>query len=257
VAEVGVSEEAIDLRHRLTLANSFRFPLQSAASRRDIVVGGLWLFVPVVGWLMNMGHRVRVVHRMHQGQMPWPAWEDPLDLSWHGAVTFAGMVYYGWPGVAVAGLGVYLEQPLLIALGVLLGSLAVVAIPGFMSHYCKRLDPREIFDPFRALRRVREGGLAYWKAWSIVLPAMLLSFLGLLAFGVGFAFTSVWFWQVAAFSFATVFTQRFDLDEGRARGATAPPRARSLRRWDPAGKTIAREDYRSAGPTSPGSRGDG
>ena len=41
---------------------------------------------------------------------------------------------------------------------------------------------------------------------------MLVSFVGLLGFGVGFAFTSVWFWQVAAFSFATVFTQRFDLD---------------------------------------------
>jgi hypothetical protein len=30
---------------------------------------------------------------------------------------------------------------------------------------------------------------------------------------VGFLFTSVWFWQVAAFCFATVFTQRFDLDD--------------------------------------------
>jgi hypothetical protein len=40
---------------------------------------------------------------------------------------------------------------------------------------------------------------------------MLLSFGGLLILGVGFVFTSVWFWQVAAFSFATVFTQRFEL----------------------------------------------
>lgn len=30
--------------------------------------------------------------------------------------------------------------------------------------------------------------------------------------GVGFVFTSVWFWQTAAFSFAPEFTQRFDLD---------------------------------------------
>jgi hypothetical protein len=214
-------DDAIDLRHALTLSHSFRFPLQSAASRRDIVIGGLWLFVPVIGWLLNMGHRIRVVHRMHQGQMPWPAWSDPLDLLKHGTLTFLGMVYYGAPGVSVALLGAYLEQPLVIAIGALLWLVAVIAIPGYMSHYCKRLDPREIFDPFRALRRVHEGGLAYWKAWSIVLPAMTLSFVGLLAFGVGFAFTSVWFWQVAAFSFATVFTQRFDLDEGRAAGVTA------------------------------------
>ncbi len=203
---------SIDLRHPLTLANSFRFPLQSRASRRDIVIGGLWLLVPVVGWLMNMGHRVRVVHRMHKGETPWPAWNDPLDLLRHGVMTFLGMVWYGWPGVGLCALGAWRGERWLMALGFALWLLAVVAIPGYMSHYCKEFDAREIFDPFRALGRVRQGGLAYWKAWSIVVPAMLASFLGLLAFGVGFVFTSVWFWQVAAFSFATVFTQRFGLD---------------------------------------------
>jgi len=210
----------IDLRHPLTLRNSLRFPLQSPAARRDVLIGGLWLLVPVLGWLLNMGHRVRVVHRMHAGQTPWPAWERPGELLKHGALTFLGMAWYGWPGVSLVALGAWLESGWLLALGGLLWLLAVIAIPGYMSHYCKRYDPREIFDPLRALRRVREGGLAYWKAWSIVVPVMLLSFLGLLGLGIGFVFTSVYFWQVAAFSFATVFTQRFDLDE-----AEGPPGA--------------------------------
>ena len=202
----------IDLRHPLTLRNSFRFPLQSAASRRDLFIGGLWLLVPVVGWLMNMGHRVRVVHRMHRGEVPWPAWSDPVDLLKHGACTFLGMVWYGWPGVSLVAFGAWLHSPAIATVGAGLWLLAVAAIPGYMSHYCRDFDRREIFDPFRALRRVREGGAAYWKAWSIVVPAMLLSFVGLLAGGVGFVFTSVWFWQAAAFSFGTVFTRRFDLD---------------------------------------------
>lgn len=210
----------IDLRHPLTLRNSLRFPLQSRAARRDVLIGGLWLLVPVLGWLLNMGHRVRVVHRMHAGQTPWPAWERPGELLKHGALTFLGMAWYGWPGVTLTALGAWLESGWLLALGGLLWLLAVIAIPGYMSHYCKRYDPREIFDPLRALRRVREGGLAYWKAWSIVVPVMLLSFLGLLGLGIGFVFTSVYFWQVAAFSFATVFTQRFDLDQ-----ADGPPGA--------------------------------
>jgi hypothetical protein len=109
-------------------------------------------------------------------------------------------------------VGLWQARPAVVGAGVLLFLLAVVAIPGFMSHYCRSFDPREIFDPTRALRRVVEGGLAYWKAWAILLPAMFLSFLGLLAFGIGFVFTSVWFWQVAAFSFASVFTTRFSLD---------------------------------------------
>lgn len=41
--------------------------------------------------------------------------------------------------------------------------------------------------------------------------ALGLSFLGLLALGVGFLVTSVWFWQVAGFSFARVFSQKHGL----------------------------------------------
>ena len=100
-------------------------------------------------------------------------------------------------------------------------SLAVVAIPGYMSHYCRAFDPAEIFNPFRALGRVREGRRAYWHAWSIALLAMALSFVGVIGLGIGFLFTSVWFWQVAGFSFASVFTQRFTLDGD----PSAPPAA--------------------------------
>ncbi|MCH2045267.1 MAG: hypothetical protein MK212_14215 [Saprospiraceae bacterium] len=205
-------EEIIDLRHQLTWRNSIRFPIQSKASRKDIFIGGLWLLIPIIGWLINMGHRVRIVHRLQKGETPWPAWEHPLELFKHGLLTFLGMVWYGWPGISLMLLGYWYTSLPLGILGFSLWLLAVIAIPGYMSHYCKQYAPQEIFNPFLALSRVYQGGAAYWKAWSIVLPAMFLSFLGLLGLGVGFLFTTVWFWQIAAFSFATVFTQRFSLD---------------------------------------------
>lgn len=51
----------------------------------------------------------------------------------------------------------------------------------------------------------------YLKAWLIALSGLVLSFLGLLVFGLGFLVTSVWFWQVAAFGFATTFVEKHDL----------------------------------------------
>ena len=99
--------------------------------------------------------------------------------------------------------------------GFLIGA-ATVAIPGSMSHYCRRFEAREIFDPVRALRRRLQGGLAYWRAWLIALCALAISFAGLLFAGVGFLVSSVWFWQVAGFGFATVMTQRFGLAKEHA-----------------------------------------
>jgi hypothetical protein len=172
------TQVTIDLSTPLSLSSSFRFPVQSAASRREIWIGAVVLLVPVVGWLLNMGHRIMMVHHMLHGRPAWPSWSSPLTLLRHGAVTFGGMLYYYAPGFILAVLGYRSGQVSIVALGAVLCLVATIAIPGYMTHYCRALDVREIYDPFRALSRVWQGGLAYWHAWGIALAALALSFLG-------------------------------------------------------------------------------
>ncbi|HEX2210410.1 MAG TPA: hypothetical protein VHG93_22215 [Longimicrobium sp.] len=201
----------IDLRTPLSLRTSFAFPLQTPESRREVLIGAAWVLVPVAGWLLNMGHRVVMVHRMMRGEPAWPSWRGYGQLMRHGLVTFGGMAYYYLPGAALAYGGWRRDAVWMMAAGAVLLALATIAIPGYMSHYCRAFDPREIYDPVRALSRSIQGGRAYWHAWGIALCALALSFLGLLALGVGFLVTSVWFWQVAGFSFARVFSHRYGL----------------------------------------------
>jgi hypothetical protein len=201
----------IDLRTPLSLRTSFAFPLQTAEARREVLIGAAWLLVPLVGWLLNMGHRVVMVHRMMGGVPAWPSWRRPGQLLRHGLVTFGGMAYYYLPGAALGWMGWRTDSALLAACGAVLLALATLAIPGYMTHYCRAFDVREIYDPVRALSRALQGGRAYWRAWGIALCALALSFVGLLGLGVGFLATSVWFWQVAGFSFARVFSQKYIL----------------------------------------------
>ena len=203
--------QAITLATPLRLRTSFAFPLQSTAARRDVLIGAAWLLVPGVGWLLNMGHRVVMVHEMMHGRPAWPSWGNVSSLLRHGLITFAGMLVYYSPAAAVLLAARATSSWLLASFGFALFLLATCAIPGFMSHYCQHFDPREIFNPLRALRRCVEGGGSYWHAWLIALCALVLSFVGLIVFGVGFLITSVWFWQVAGFSFACVFGQKFKL----------------------------------------------
>ena len=218
----------IDLSTPLSMRSSFRFPLQSATSRREMVWGAVLLVaLPGIGWFLNMGHRV-VVPRMQHDQPPWPAWHNYGELFRHGVVTAGGMIYYYLPGFIAAYTAWSLASvPLgFVAAALLLG--ATIAIPGYMSHYCREFDAAEIYDPFRALRRCIQGGSAYWYAWLIALTALAISFVGFLALGVGFLVTSVWFWQVAGFSFASVFTQRFGLGIGKpSNKALEPTRAQA------------------------------
>jgi hypothetical protein len=208
---VGKQHQDIDLTTPLRLSTAFRFPLQSPIARREVLIGALWLFVPVIGWVLNMGHRITITHRMQHGQPAWPAWCDYRALLKHGTITLLGMIEYHLPSVLCEAAALHFDSFWMHAAAVVLWILATIAVPGYMSHYCFTLDPREIFDPLRAMRRVLEGGRAYWHAWAIALAALLCSFLGLIGFGFGFFVTSVWFWQVAGFSFATVFTKTFQL----------------------------------------------
>lgn len=203
----------IDLESELSFRNSFRFPLQTNLARKELVWGAVLVLVPVIGWLLNMGHRIEMVHNMHHGREAWPAWRNYPRLFKSGLVTFLGMLYYYAPGFLIAYLGRALRLPLLYFVAGVLIVAATIAIPGYMTHYCHTYDAREIFNPMRALRRVFEGGWAYWKAWAIALTALCLSFFGLAFLGIGFLLTSVWFWQVAGFSFASVFSHKFGLVE--------------------------------------------
>jgi len=226
---MSLPSQPIDLHTPLDLRTSFAFPLQSRESRREVLIGAALLLIPLVGWLLNMGHRIMLVHRMLHGQPAWPAWRNWRQLLKHGLLTFGGMAYYYAPGLLLAAAGYRLGSTPLIALGAVLLVLATIAIPGYMTHYCRAFDPAEIYNPARALSRALQGGAAYWHAWGIALAALALSFAGLLAFGIGFLVTSVWFWQVAGFSFARVFSQRYmtvpathDGVAGGAAGAARP-----------------------------------
>jgi hypothetical protein len=201
----------IDLNSPLTFKNAFNFPLQSRIARNEILWGAVLLLIPVIGWILNVGHRIQFVHQMQNGQPAWPAWDNYRQLFRKGLTTFLGMVYYYIPGLTSTVWGWQENNRILIVSGTILLVLATLAIPGYMTHYCKSFDRSEIFNPFKSLRRVFQGGWLYWKAWGIALSALVLSFLGLAAFGIGFLVTSVWFWQVAGYSFANVFTNKFKL----------------------------------------------
>lgn len=203
--------ESINLQTPLSLSTSFGFPLQSAQSRREVLIGGLLLLVPFIGWLLNMGHRIQMVHQMMHGQPAWPAWKNYRQLLKHGCVTFAGMLYYYTPAIVCGAIAWQTGSTVSGVLALVAFVLATIAIPGYMSHYCREFNVAEMFNPALSARRVLDCGRPYWHAWLIALTALALSFLGLLALGIGFFFTSVWFWQVAGFSFATTLSHKYAL----------------------------------------------
>ena len=145
----------VDLNTPLSFSSSFRFPLQSALARREVLIGAaLLVLLPGWGWLLNMGHRIAYVRNMQDGRPPFPAWTGWRQLTWDGLVTFAGMVWYHAPASACIAAGTLLESTPLLALGALLWCAATAVVPGYMTHYCKHGDALAIFNPALAVLAV-------------------------------------------------------------------------------------------------------
>jgi hypothetical protein len=69
---------------RLTFHESFLFPIESVEGRRDVFIGGLVVILLLpIGWIMNLGARLDVVHRLFTGD-PGRIFEE----CGHGGIRF-------------------------------------------------------------------------------------------------------------------------------------------------------------------------
>lgn len=188
----------------------FAFPLSTPQARRDVFTGGALLFLLLIGWVFNLGHRLDVVYRVYHDEPPYYRGFAPWGHTFlRGLRAFTAIATYLSPSVLLGGFTWWLQHsghtPVSLVTGILAACcfvLAVYVLPGGMTYNAAFHDISYLYRPDKAFRRAVAGGRAYVWAWLIALTAVSLSFLGLLAGGIGFFFTSVWAWSVVGFAFS-------------------------------------------------------
>ena len=187
---------------------SFAFPLGTPQARRDLLVGGTLLFLLPVGWILNMGHRLDVIHRVYHHKQPvFRGFSPWLECFTRGLkATTAIAVYLSLSAVLAA--AAYWSVPWLWWPAGVAFVLGVYILPGGMTYNAAFDDIRYLYRPDKALARAIGGGRGYLCAWLIALGAISLSLLGLLFLGVGLFYTSVWAWMVVGHAFSVSLSLR-------------------------------------------------
>jgi hypothetical protein len=197
-----------DFPKKLTYRDAFYFPIATAEARRDIIIGGLLILFLIIGWILNLGNRLNVVSRFYNGQRPYFNGFHPWEFTFkRGCVSFLTITSYLSPAV-LCGLVAWQvgpQAPFLILPGTILTmilfALAVFTLPGCMTVYAVENRPEVLLRPLQAFQRGWQRREQYLLAWRISLAAVILSFFGILFFGIGFFFTSVWAWEVVGYVF--------------------------------------------------------
>lgn len=202
--------QAHHLPKELTIRDAFRFPIETQEARKDVLIGGcLIMTLLIFGWILNLGNRLNVVSRFSAGDRPYFRAFRPWGYTFRrGLISFATISSYLAPSV-VFGLSAFWFRQTgadvghysFAALSAFAFCLGVFTLPGCMTVYAVEGDPKVLRQPVKAFRRAWTHRGAYLFAWWIALLSILLSFLGLLAVGIGFFFTSVWAWDVVGYAF--------------------------------------------------------
>jgi len=207
---IAPAARAPHLPTRLTIRDAFLFPIESKEARKDLFIGGcLILTLLIIGWILNLGNRLNVVSRLGAGDRPYFRGFKPWRQTFvRGCMSFAAISAYLAPAGVFGLLAFFFRQRgaasghyLCAALSALAFCLGVFTLPGCMTVYAVEGDPQALRRPATAFQRAWDHRKAYLFAWWIAILSILLSFLGILAAGVGFLFTSVWAWDVVGYAF--------------------------------------------------------
>jgi len=198
------------MRDRPGFRECLTFPIATPEARRDLLVGGTVMFTLLIGWILNLGHRLDVVHRLCHGDRPYHRGFAPWGRTFvRGLKAFTAIATYLCPA-ALFGTSAFLlgragaafTSTACWIVGALFFVWGVYSLPGGMTYNAAYDDITYLYRPDKAFRRALAGGAAYGWAWVIACSAMSLSFLGLLGLGVGFFYTSVWAWTVVGYAFS-------------------------------------------------------
>ena len=141
---------------RLTWRRAFAFPIETPEGRRDLWIGGLLILcLWPVGWILNLGNRLNVVHRLYRGDVPVFRGFRPFANTFRrGCISFATISSYLAPAVMTGAVAVYLKlhgeeavHTVFAGLSALLFVLGVFTLPGCMTVYAVEGDPRVLRDP--------------------------------------------------------------------------------------------------------------
>jgi hypothetical protein len=189
--------------------DAFRFPVATREGRKDVLIGGCLLILLLIGWILNLGNRLNVVSRFSADDRPYFRGFEPWGYTFkRGCISFLAISSYLAPA-AILGLAAFFCRQNDIPLGhytfaglsALAFCMGVFTLPGCMTVYAVEDDPAVLRKPAVAFSRAWHHRDAYLFAWWIALLSIVLSFLGILALGVGFFFTSVWAWDVVGYAF--------------------------------------------------------
>lgn len=189
----------------MDLGLAFSFPFQDEEWIKKILIAGVLLFVPIIGWFAVFGWALEITRRViRESEEPLPDWNDIGDLFTLGVKGFVISFVYSIPVMLLTApitiLGWFEDLQGIVAflsictscLTFLYSIILWVALPASFGILADSDNLGEAINPSKMLELVRAAPGAYVIALLGVIISSLVASLGVIACGVGLLFTTAY-----------------------------------------------------------------
>lgn len=166
---------------------SFSFVVGQGNWIKKVIIGGLLLLLPIVGWLFVTGYGVKLIRGVANGSEELPEWAEWGDLLTQGLFIYVAGLIYWIPGAILSRMG---EQGAMVS--TLWGIVVAMLLPAAVIRFVVSRDFGAFFDFNEILGFIRETFSDYVVVVLLMILAHALSGLGLVLLVVGVVFTAFW-----------------------------------------------------------------
>jgi hypothetical protein len=172
---------------------SFTYMFKQPDVWKKILIGGLLLLVPVIGWLWVGGYTLRTLRSVMTGSENLPEWTRWGDLATQGIYVWLGGLIYGLPGAVLGRLG----TPGSILSG-LWSIVVIVVLPAALMRFAAKGDFGAFFDFNDIFTFINRNLSNYLIVVLLSILAYIIASFGVVLLVIGVLFTSFWGMLVTA-----------------------------------------------------------
>jgi hypothetical protein len=187
----------------MDVGRSFTYMLQQPGGFGKLIVAGLLLFIPIIGWAFVAGYMIRTMRHVAAGQDTLPDWNDWGQLLVTGLLVWVGGLIYEIPGLILGRFGD--AGSLLQGLW---GLVIFVVFPAAIIRFAATDNFGSFFEFGEIIGFIQNNTSNYILAVVLTLVASMLSMVGLVLLIIGVVFTIAWSMLVTAHLYGSVWANQ-------------------------------------------------
>src|SRR5665648_965546 len=168
----------------MDVGRSFTYMLQQPGGLVMLIIGGLLMFVPIIGWAFVAGYIIRTMRQVAAGSDSLPEWTDWGQLLVSGLLVWVGSLIYEIPGFIMGRFGTGGS-----ILQTLWGLVVFIVLPAALVRFAVSDNFGAFFDFDAIFAFIQTNSSNYILAVIVAFVTGFLAMFGLILLIVGVVFT--------------------------------------------------------------------